>query len=164
MSAIVLFMAALAAIVAGCEGTTDPIGGIGGGGGGGSITQAQATGDWTFTLDRTSASCATGSLPDNQVIFAHLDVFNNGTLTVATSNWQASPSTTFRGLDGTMRFTDGFGNLILRGSTTNTGMELRGTFTSGGAFSGTVSDPAAGLFPVFGSGACEYTATGVRTG
>lgn len=161
----ILYMAALTALVTGCEGSTDPIEGIGGDGpGGGAITQAQATGDWTFTLDRTTATCSSGSLPDNQVLIAHLDVISNGTLVGTTSGWRASPSTTVRGLDGTLRFNDGFANLILRGSAANTGMELRGTLTSAGAFNGTLSDPAAGLLPVFGSGACAYTATGVKTG
>ncbi len=160
----ILYTVALTALVTGCEASTDPLGGVGGlGPGGGAITQAEASGDWSFTLRRTTASCSSGSLPDNQVILALLDVINNGTLTTSTSSWRTSPGTTVRGLDGTLRFTDGIGNLILRGSTANTGMELRGTLTSAGAFTGTVSDPAAGLFPVFGSGLCEYTATGVKT-
>lgn len=161
----ILYIVALATLVTGCESSTDPIDGIGGEGPGtGSITRAQATGDWTITLDRTSAACSAGSLPDNQVILADLDVFSNGTLTATTSGWRASPSTTVRGLDGTLRFSDGFANLILRGSTAGTGMELRGTLTADGGFTGTLSDPAAGLLPVFGSGACAYTATGVKTG
>lgn len=165
----ILYLAAVTALFSGCEASTDPLEGVGGDPpGGGSITQAQATGDWSFTLDRTSTSCSTGSLPDNQVLIAHLDVISDGTSTGSllgsTSGWRASPSTTVRGLDGTLRFNDGFGSLILRGTTAGTGMELRGTFTSVGGFTGTLSDPAAGLLPVFGSGACAYNATGVKTG
>ena len=164
----ILYAMAMTALLGGCEASTDPLDGVGGGPpGSGAITQAQATGDWTFTLDRTSASCSAGSLPDNQVLVAHLDVISNGgntgSLLGTTSGWSAFPSTTVRGLDGTLRFNDGFGNLILRGTANGTGMELRGTFTSTGSFSGTVSDPAAGLLPVFGSGACSYNAAGVKT-
>ena len=164
-----LYVAATMLLLTGCEASTDPLDGVGGGPPpGGAITQAQATGDWTFTLDRTSATCSAGSLPDNQVLITHLDVINSGSNTGSllgtTSGWRASPSTFVRGLDGTLRFTDGFGNLILRGTAAGTGMELRGTFTSAGGFTGTVSDPAAGLLPVFGSGACAYNAAGVKTG
>jgi hypothetical protein len=163
----ILLGAALIAGVTGCEASTDPIDGIGGDPpGGGAVTQAQATGDWTFTLDRTTTlSCSGGSLPDNQVLIAHLDVLNTGGLSTATSNWRASPSATIRPLEGVIRFTDGFGNLTLFGSTAQTtGMELRGTFTAAGGFSGTVTDPDAGLTSPFGGGGCEYLATGVRTG
>lgn len=162
-----MFSAVLLAAVTACESSTDPIGGIGGEPpGGGAITQTQATGDWTFTLDRTSTlSCSGGSLPDNQVLIARLDVLSTGGLTTTTSNWRASPSTTVRPLEGVIRFTDGFGNLTLFGSSARTtGMELRGTFTAAGGFSGTVTDPDAGLTSPFGGGGCEYLASGVRTG
>lgn len=163
----ILFSTVLLALVTACESSTDPIDGVGGNGpGSGAITQAQATGDWSFTLDRTPATCPAGSLPDNQLIIAHLDVISNGTttgsLTTVTSNWQAPPATTIRGLEGTVRFSDGFANLILRGTAANTAMELRGTINSTGVFTGTVTDPAAGFFPVFSTGACAYTATGVK--
>lgn len=164
----ILRTVALAALVTGCEASTDPLGGVGGPGpGGGAITQAQASGDWSFTLRRTTTlSCTGGSLPDNQVIFAHLDVINNGTLTTATSTWRASPSATVRALAGTLRFNDGFANLTLYASATNTssGMELRGTLTAAGSFTGTLTDPAPGLTPLFSGNGCEYTATGVKTG
>ena len=161
----ILYMVTLTALVTGCEASTDPIDGVGGGPpGGGGITQAQATGDWAFTLDRTTTTCPAGSLPDNQVIIANLDVISNGTLLGTTSGWSASPSTTVRGLDGGLSFTTGFATLMLRGTAANTAMELRGTFTSAGAFTGTLSDPAPGEFPVFSSGACAYTAVGVKTG
>ncbi len=163
----ILYIVALTALVIGCESSTDPIGGIGGpGGGGGAITQAQASGDWSFTLRRTTTlSCTGGSLPDNQVIFARLDVINTGTLSTSTSTWLASPSATVRALAGTLRFNDGFANLSLYASATNisSGMELRGTLTAAGGFTGTVTDPAPGLTPLFSGNGCEYTATGVKT-
>lgn len=157
---------ALVAVVTGCEASTDPIDGVGNNGpDGGAVTQAQATGDWTFTLQRTATlACGTGSLPSNQPIFAHLDVLTNGTLTTSTSLWQTSLAAPVRPLAGTLRFTDGFANLTLFASSTNTssGMELRGTITSTGTFNGTATDPAPGLNPVFSSTGCAYTATGVK--
>lgn len=159
----ILYGAAVLALLAGCESATDPIDGIGGPGpGGGAVTQAQVTGDWSFVLDRRTATCPSGSLPDNQVILAHLDVINNGTLTTVTSNWQAPPATAIRGLDGGVSFTSGVATLALRGTATNTAMQLQGTFTASGGFAGTLSDPRAGSFPVFSSGLCEYNVTGVK--
>jgi hypothetical protein len=164
----ILLSIGLATVITACEGTTDPFGGVGGGGGGsGAITQAQASGDWSMTLRRTTTlSCSGGSLPENQILLLHLDVTNTGGLTTATSTWRASPSATVRALAGTVNFTTGVTNLTLFASATNTtsGMELSGTLTAAGAFSGTVVDPAAGLTPVFSGNGCEYTATGVKTG
>jgi len=163
-----MYAAALAAIVTGCEASTDPIGGVGGPGpGGGAITQAEASGDWSLTLRRTTTlACTGGSLPDNQVLLVRFDVLTNGTLTTATSTWRASPSATVRALAGTVTFSTGLTSLTLYASATNTssGMELSGTLTAAGAFSGRVTDPAAGLTPVFSGNGCEYTATGVKTG
>jgi hypothetical protein len=163
-----LLTVGLAAALTACEGTTDPFGGVGGGGGGtGAITQAQASGDWSITLQRTTTlACSGGSLPNNQVLLLHLDVVNNGTLTTATSTWRASPAATVRALAGTVNFTSGATNLTLFTSATNTssGMELTGTLRAAGTFTGTAVDPAAGLTPVFSSTGCEYTATGVKTG
>lgn len=165
----IVYVVALAALATGCDATTDPIGGIGGpGGGGGAITQLQATGDWSITLRRTTTlSCTGGSLPDNQILLLHLDVVSNGTLTTATSTWRASPSATVRALAGTVTFSNGLTNLTLYASATNTssGMELRGTLTAAGNFTGgTVTDPDPGLTPVFSGNGCEYSATGVKTG
>ena len=163
----ILLSVGLATALTACESTTDPFGGVGGGnGGGGAITQAQASGDWSITLRRTTTlSCSGGSLPENQILLLHLDVINNGTLTTATSTWRASPSATVRALAGTVSFTNGATNLTLFASATNTtaAMELSGTITTAGAFSGTVVDPAAGSTPVFSGNGCEYTATGVKT-
>jgi hypothetical protein len=159
----IVYVAAVLGLLTACEASTDPIDGVGGNGpGGGAITQAQATGDWSFVLDRQTATCPAGSLPDNQVILAHLDVFSNGTLTTVSSTWQAPPSGAVRTLDGGISFTSGVATLALRGTAANTAMQLSGTFTAGGNFSGTVSDPRAGSFPVFSSGSCSYSATGVK--
>jgi len=164
----ILSSVCLATVLTACEGTTDPIGGVGGGGGGsGAVTQAQASGDWSITLRRTTTlACSGGSLPDNQILLLHLDVTNTGALTTATSTWRASPSATVRALAGTVNFTSGATNLALFASATNTtsAMELSGTITAAGGFSGTVTDPAAGSTPVFSGNGCEYTATGVKTG
>lgn len=159
----ILYGAGLLVLLAGCESSTDPLDGIGGPGpGGGAVTQAQVTGNWSFVLDRQTATCPSGSLPDNQVILAHLDVLSAGTLTTVTSNWQAPPGTAIRGLDGGVSFTSGFATLALRGTATDTAMELRGTFTASGDFDGTLSDPRAGSLPVFSSGSCSYNVTGVK--
>lgn len=163
----ILFSVALTALVIACESSTDPIDGVGGPGpGGGAITQAQASGNWSLTLTRTTTlTCTGGSLPNNQLIFAHLDVLNTGVLTTSTSTWQASPSTTIRPLAGTARFSDGFADVALFASATNTSsrMELRGTLTSTETFTGTLTDPDPGFTPVFSATGCEYTVSGVKT-
>jgi hypothetical protein len=41
-------------------------------------------------------------------------------------------------------------------------MELRGTMTSVGTFTGTLTDPAPGFSPMFSVGGCEYTASGTK--
>lgn len=157
-----MFGIGLIASITACESTTDPIDGVGGDGpGGGAVTQAQVSGDWSFLLDRTTATCPTGSLPDNQILLAHLDVLSGGTVTAVTSFWQAAPGAT-RSLDGGVSFATGFSTLILRGSAANTAMELQGTFTTNGTFSGTLTDPRAGSFPVFSSGSCSYTVAGTK--
>ena len=163
----ILYAAAVVAAI-GCGETGDPIGGVGGpGSGGGAITQAQASGDWSVTLQRTNTlTCTGGSLPNNQVLLMHLDVVSNGTLTPATSTWRASPSATVRALAGTVNFSTGLTNLSLYASATNTTsrMDFSGTLTAAGALSGTVTDPDPGATPVFSGNGCEYNATGVKTG
>ncbi|HWL38794.1 MAG TPA: hypothetical protein VNO75_01035 [Gemmatimonadaceae bacterium] len=150
---------ALIASITACEASTDPIDGIGGGGpGGGAVTPAQISGNWSFALDRTTATCPAGSLPDNQVILADLDVLTTGLMT-GTSTWQASPGPD-RSLEGGLNLATGVGSLILRGSAAGTAMELEGTFTADGDFDGTLRDPRAGSLPVFSSGSCQYNATG----
>jgi hypothetical protein len=43
-------------------------------------------------------------------------------------------------------------------------MELRGTISSAGSMTGTLTDPGAGFTPVFSVGGCEYVVTGTKTG
>lgn len=157
----------LIVLVNACESSTDPLSGIGGDGGGGAITQAQASGNWSFTLRKTTTlSCSGGSLADNSVLTAHTDVLANGTIVTSTSFWQNPPVTVIRPLSGAVRFSDGVADLFMFSSSTNTssGMELSVTMTSTGTFTGTLTDPAPGLTPMFSTGGCEYTATGTKTG
>ena len=149
--------------VAGCENSTDPFIGFGGGGG---LSQAEAAGNWSFTLHpSTTPACASGSLADGQVLTAHLDVLADGSVVPATSFWQNPPTTVVRPISagGFITLSSGITDLFLAASTgSGSEMELRGTMRSGGSFSGTVSDPNPGRFPVFG--ACAYTTTGIKTG
>ena len=148
---------------AGCENSTDPIIGIGGNGGG-TITQAQAAGSWSFTVRKTATlPCSGGSLPDNQIITAQLNVLADGTVSASTSSWQNPPTGIVRPLSGVVRFSDGFADLLLSASSGSaSAMELRGTITATSTFTGTITDPAPGSSPVFSSGGCEYTATGTK--
>jgi hypothetical protein len=43
------------------------------------------------------------------------------------------------------------------------GMELRGTISAAGTFTGTLTDPAPGLTPLFSVSGCEYLTTGTKT-
>ena len=160
MRHIVLCLTLLAS-AAGCENSTDPFIGFGGGRG---VSQADATGNWSFTLHpATTPACASGSLADGQLLTVHLDVLSDGTVASATSSWQNPPTTAVRPISAGsfVTLSSGFTDLFLAASTGGE-MELRGTMTSGGSFSGTVSDPNPGKFPVFG--ACTYTTTGTKTG
>jgi hypothetical protein len=145
-----------------CETSTDTI--FGTGGGGGAVTQAQVAGNWSFTLTRTTTlACTGGALSDGQVISAHIDVGTDGTLNSATSSWANPPNTFVRPLSGSVRLADGVTDLILNSSSGSTSaMELRGTMGSNSTFSGTLTDPAAGFSPVFGTGGCEYTTAGTK--
>jgi hypothetical protein len=146
--------------LAACETSTDALIGIPGGGG---LTSAQATGNWSFTVQRTSAlACTSGSLANGQVLTARLDVLSDGTL-ASTSSWQNPPTTLVRPLTGSVALASGSTDLFMFASAGSTAaMELQGTMTAAGSFSGTLSDPAAGSFQVFG--ACSYTVAGTRTG
>ena len=155
-----MFCLALVVFIAGCETSTDPFIGFGGTPG---ITQTQATGNWSFTVTRTSAlGCTGGSLASGQTLTATLDLLTDGTI-ASTSFWQNPPSTIVRPLSGAVNLGSGITDLFLAASAGSTAaMELRGTMTSVGSFSGTLTDPAPGSFQVFG--ACSYTATGNKTG
>jgi hypothetical protein len=151
---------ALLVSLAACENSTDPFIGFGGEG---AITATQAAGNWSFTVQRTTAPCASGSLVNGQVLTAQLDVLADGTIATATSAWQNPPLTLVRPVSGAITLSTGFVSLIMAASTgSSDAMELRGTMTSAGAFTGTLTDPAPGFFPVFGG--CSYTASGTKTG
>lgn len=157
----------LVALLAACENATDPLGGILNGGGG-AITPAQATGNWSFTVKKTTTlPCSSAPLADGQVITAHLDVLSDGTLSTTTSTWRNPISGAVDPLSGAVGLADGITSLTFAAPdvSSTAGMELRGTLTSAGAFTGgRLTDPAPGFSQVFGTGGCEYTATGVRTG
>lgn len=148
----------LVVLTAGCEQSTDQfLFGIGGSGG---LTQSQATGNWSFIVTQSSLACAAGSLANGQAVTTHLDVLTDGTLSTA-SFWQGPVSTASLTLTGTITLGTGITDLFLA-SSSGAEMELRGTMTSTGTFSGTLTDPAAGFLPVFS--ACAYTTTGTKTG
>ena len=159
MRRIVLCLTLLVSVAA-CETSTDPFIGFGGTPG---ISQAQADGNWSFTVQQTSTlGCTSGSLANGQVLTATLDVLADGTLAASTSNWQNPPTTVVRPLSGSIILTSGFTDLFMAAASgSSAAMELRGTMTSVGSFSGTLTDPAPGSFQVFG--ACSYTATGSKT-
>jgi hypothetical protein len=147
--------------VVACESTTDPLDGIGGGGGG--LTAAQATGNWTFTLVRTTTFACAGALASGQPISAHLDVSTDGTLS-QNSTWQNPLSGAVEPLSGSVGFDGGALDLIFAAG--GSAMELfPGTMKSGGTVTGaTITDPAAGSAQVFGTGACQYTVSATKTG
>ena len=163
-----VFGVVLALSLSACESSSEPLGGFGGGGGGGgAISQGQASGNWSFTVNRTTTlPCTGGALANGQVLTAHIDVLADGGVSPATSNWQNPPTATVRPLSGLVRFTDGFSTLIFAASVGNptSGMELRGTMTAAGSFTGTLTDPAPGFTPVFSTGGCAYATTGNKTG
>ena len=154
----------LLAIATACENSTDPfLFGIGGGGGG-AVTQAQATGDWSFSVRKTSTlPCTGGSLTDGSVLTAHLDALTDGTLNASTSSWQNPPGTVVFPLTGNVSLSTGAVDLIFSGgSGSGSGMELRGTIAPTGTFTGTLTDPGAGLTPMFSAGGCEYSTSGTK--
>lgn len=148
----------------GCETSTDGLIGIGGPGGG-AVTQAQVAGDWSLTVRKTTTlPCSGGSLADGQVLTVRMDVLTDGTLNSTTSSWQNPPTTLIRPLSGTVRLTDGFADLFLTASSGSaSAMELRGTVSASGTFTGTLTDPAPGSSPMFSAGGCEYTTSGTKT-
>jgi hypothetical protein len=148
----------LVVLTAACEQSKDPfLFGIGGSGG---LTQAQATGNWSFTVTQSALACASGSLASGQAITTHLDVLTDGTLSSA-SLWQSPLSTATFPVTGSITLGTGVSRLFLAGSG-GAAMELDGTMTSVGSFTGTLTDPEAGVaVPVFS--ACVYTTTGSKT-
>jgi hypothetical protein len=153
----------LVVLTAACENTNDPFLFGQGGGGGGAVTQAQATGNWSFTVTKTATfPCTLGSFADGSRLTAHLDVLADGTLNASTSNWQSPSAGTVFPLSGSVTFSTGSTDLIFSGGgSIPSGMELRGTISPTGSFTGTLTDPAPGLGPIGGT-ACEYSAGGTK--
>jgi hypothetical protein len=149
----------LVVLTAACENSKNPfLFGIGGSGG---LTQTQATGNWSFVVTQSALACAAGSLANGQAVTTHLDVLSAGTLSTA-SFWQSPLSTSALTLTGSITLATGNADLFLAASASAV-MELRGTMTSAGSFTGTLTDPGAGFTsPVFS--ACVYTTTGTKTG
>lgn len=144
-----------------CETSTDTLFGLGGGGG--AVTQAEVAGNWTFTLTRTTTLACTGALSSGKTITTQMDVGSDGTLNTATSVWENPPDNLAHPISGAVRFTDGVADLILSASPGSAAaMELQGTFSANSSFSGTLTDPAAGSSPVFGTSGCQYTASGTK--
>jgi hypothetical protein len=153
----------LLVLITACENSADPLL-FGLGGGGGAVTQAEAAGDWSFTVTKTTAlACTGGSLADGSRLTAHLDVLADGTVNGASSFWQHPPTTVVFPLSGRVTLTSGATDLTMSaGSGSTSGMELIGTITPAGTFSGTLHDPAAGLSPMFSAGGCDYSAAGTK--
>ena len=149
------------ATVAACEGTTDPFGGIITGGGG-AITAAQASGNWSFTLQRTTTFPCTSALANGQVIATRVDVLSDGSLNT-TSSWLDPIAGVVEPLDGAVTLSNGLVAFTLSVSASRA-MELTGTMSSAGTFTaGTLRDPAPGFFQVYGTDGCQYTVSGLKT-
>ena len=148
-------------LFAACENSTDPLGGFLGGGG--ALTQAQATGNWSLTVQQTTTfpACA-NPLANGSVITAHLDVGSDGVL-AGTSSWLNPISTVVLPLTGSVNLTNGATDLHFAGGVAGAQMELLGTMTASGTLTGTLRDPEPGFTQVFGTGGCEYTVSGIRT-
>ena len=160
MIRVVVSCLAVITVAAACENSVNPL--IGFNGGGGAVTSLQASGDWSLTLTKTTTlACSGGSLADGQVIALHLNVQTDGTVTAASSTWRNPSSGALLPVSGTVRLSDGVTDLILSSGASN-GMELRGTIASTGNFTGTLTDPGAGLSPMFSTGGCEYNAPGSK--
>jgi hypothetical protein len=153
LTSIVLFGA--------CENSANPLDGILGGGG--ALTQAQATGNWSLTVQGTTTfpACA-NQLANGTVITTHLDVGSDGAL-AGTSSWLNPISATVLALTGSVSLTNGATDLHFAGGSSSAQMELLGTMTASGTLSGTLRDPEPGFNQVFGTGGCEYTVNGVKT-
>ena len=161
MKRLVLCLTTMVLLMA-CETTTDPLGGFINGGG--AITQAQAGGNWSFTVQRTNTFPAcTNPLADGSAITANLVVLSDGTL-ATTSSW-ASPFSSGQQLTGSVDLTNGSSLLHFAAPSVSVSaqMEITGTMTASGGLSGTLRDPEPGFSQVFGTGGCEYTVSGIKT-
>ena len=154
----------LLVLTAACETSTDPgLFGIGGGGGS-PVTAAQATGNWSFTVNKTTAlPCTPGVLADGTRLTMHLDVLADGTVNTSASSWQNPSSAAVSPLSGSVTLTTGGTDLFLSGGTgTASGMELTGTISPTGTFTGTLHDPGGGFTPMFSGLGCAYSAAGTK--
>ena len=163
---IILGLGLLIVTVA-CENSTDTLIGFGGNGGG-AITPTQASGNWSFTLQRTTSLPCTSALASGQVITTHLDILSDGTVSSTTSTWTNPISGAVQGLIGAVSLSSGATDLTFTAPGVRNGaaMELTpATMTAGGTLTGgTLTDPAAGFSQVFGSDGCQYTATATKMG
>lgn len=151
----------LLVLIAACENSNDPFLFGQGGGGGGAVSQAQITGNWSFTINKTATlPCTGGSLSDGTRVSAHIDVLADGTLTSA-STWTNPSSGAVSPLTGRVTTASGVTDLTLSGGASS-GMELTGTMSPSGTFNGTLHDPQAGLTPMFSAGGCEYATAGTK--
>ena len=151
---------AVIAVATACETSVDNLIGFPGGGGG-AVTQAEASGDWSLTLRKTTTlACSGGSLADGQILVTHFSVQSDGTL--AASSWQNPSTGAVLPASGRVTLSDGSTLILLSSSGGGSGMELRGTLTPSATFTGTLTDPAPGLSPIFSAGGCEYTASGTK--
>ena len=154
----------LLVLTAACETSTDPgLFGIGGGGGS-AITAAQATGNWSFNVNHTAnLPCTPGALQDGTRLTMNLNVGADGTVTSSTSSWQNSGTGTVFPLSGSVNLSNGLADLFMSGgSGTSTGMEMSGTISPTGSFSGTLNDPGGGFTPMFSGLGCQYAAAGTK--
>jgi hypothetical protein len=156
-----IFLCLTLAVLTACESTTDPFGGVITGGGG-AVTAAQASGNWSFTVQRTTTFPCTSALISGQTIATFIDVLSDGTLN-STSSWANPISGAVEAMDGKVTLSNGRVDFTLS-VTSNTAMELTGTMSSAGTLSaGTLQDPFSGAFQVFGTDGCHYTVSGVKT-
>ena len=148
------------AVSTACENSTDPLLGFPGGGGG-AVTRADASGRWSLSLTKTTTlACSGAVLADGSLIVLNLTVQSDGTA-ATTSTWRNPSSGSLLPLTGTVSFADGTTDLVLSGGG-STAMEVRGTISSAGTFNGTITDPAPGFTPVYGTSGCQYNAPGSK--
>ncbi|HEV2017373.1 MAG TPA: hypothetical protein VGQ98_03595 [Gemmatimonadaceae bacterium] len=162
MKRVVLCLTATV-LLAACENSTDPLGGFLGGGG--ALTQTQATGNWSFTVQRTTTFPAcTNPLANGSAITAHLDVAGDGTL-ATTSTWLNPISVVVQPLSGSVDLTNGASTLHFAAPAVSgtAQMEILGTMRASGGLTGTLRDPEPGFSQVFGTGGCEYSLSGIKT-
>jgi hypothetical protein len=151
-------------LFAACENSTNPLGGFIGGGG--AITPAQATGNWSFPVQRnTTLPACTNPLADGSTITAHLDALSDGTLSASSSWTNPISGAPLQPLTGSVNLTNGasilhFAALAVSGTAQ---MEITGTMTSSGGLTGILRDPEPGFSQVFGTGGCEYSVAGIKT-